>query len=84
MESEKTDLLSLTLPEVVQWVKTIGQPAYRGKQIYQWMYKGVAFSDMVNLPLSLRTMLAEKALDVTITHIERQRDHILNLLTKKE
>lgn len=27
---------------------------------------------------------AEKALDVTITHIERQRDHILNLLTKKE
>ena len=64
MESEKTDLLSLTLPEVVQWVKTIGQPAYRGKQIYQWMYKGVAFSDMVNLPLSLRTMLAEKALDV--------------------
>ena len=64
MESEKTDLLSLNLPEVVQWVKTIGQPAYRGKQIYQWMYKGVAFSDMVNLPLSLRTMLAEKALDV--------------------
>lgn len=64
MESEKTDLLSLTLPEVVQWVKTIGQPAYRGKQIYQWMYKGVAFSNMVNLPLSLRTMLAEKALDV--------------------
>ena len=27
---------------------------------------------------------AEKALDVTIAHIERQRDHILNLLTKKE
>lgn len=27
---------------------------------------------------------AEKALNVTITHIERQRDHILNLLTKKE
>ena len=27
---------------------------------------------------------AEKALDMTIKHIERQRDHIMNLITKKE
>ena len=27
---------------------------------------------------------AEKALDMTISHIERQRDHIMNLITKKE
>lgn len=32
-------LLGKSLPELTEWVQRQGQPAYRGKQIYQWLYQ---------------------------------------------
>jgi len=41
-------------------VLSMGQPKFRAKQIFQWIYKGAAsFDDMKNLPLALRERLAE-------------------------
>jgi len=32
-------LLGSTLEELTEWVKSHGQPAYRGKQLYEWIYE---------------------------------------------
>ena len=37
-------LLGKSLPELTQWVEQQGQPAYRGKQLYQWLYEKGATS----------------------------------------
>ena len=60
---QKTDLLTLTLPELQQWLKEHGQATFRATQIYHWLYKQLVsdFSAMTNLPLALRNRLAEEA-----------------------
>jgi 23S rRNA (adenine2503-C2)-methyltransferase len=37
--STTTPLLGLSLAELTAWVQAQGQPAYRGKQLYQWIYQ---------------------------------------------
>jgi 23S rRNA (adenine2503-C2)-methyltransferase len=34
-----TPLLGLSLAELTTWVQAQGQPAYRGKQLYEWIYQ---------------------------------------------
>jgi 23S rRNA (adenine2503-C2)-methyltransferase len=60
---QKTDLLTLTLPELQQWLKERGEAAFRAKQIYHWLYKQLVsdFVAMTNLPRSLRDRLEEEA-----------------------
>src|SRR5215472_15345812 len=60
---KKTDLLTLTLPELQQWLKDRGEAPFRAKQIYHWLYKQLVsdFAAMTNLPLSLRNRLGEEA-----------------------
>src|SRR6266581_794837 len=60
---QKTDLLGLTLPQLQQWLAERGEPAFRAKQIYNWLYQHLItdFSAMTNLPQGLRTRLAEEA-----------------------
>ena len=54
------NLKSMTLPEVTAAVKAMGQPAFRGKQIYTWLHKGVrSYDEMTNLPKAFRDALAE-------------------------
>ena len=55
------NLKSQTLPELTATIKELGQPAFRGKQIYTWLHKGVrSYEEMTNLPKGLRDCLAEK------------------------
>ncbi len=55
------NLKSQTLPELTATIKELGQPAFRGKQVYTWLHKGVrSYEEMTNLPKSLRDQLAEK------------------------
>lgn len=60
---QKTDLLALTLPELQQWLVERGEPAFRAKQLYQWIYQQLAtdFDSMSNLPKALRVRLAAEA-----------------------
>ena len=54
-------LKSMTLPELTAAIKELGQPAFRGKQVYTWLHKGVrSYEEMTNLPKALRDTLAEK------------------------
>ncbi len=55
------NLKSMTLPELTAAIKELGQPAFRGKQVYTWLHKGVrSYDEMTNLPKTLRDTLAEK------------------------
>ena len=55
------NLKSITLPELSALLKELGQPAFRAKQVYTWLHKGVrSYDEMTNLPKSLRDVLAEQ------------------------
>ena len=55
------NIQSMTLPEVTAALKELGQPAFRGKQVYTWLHKGVgSYDEMTNLSKALREQLAEK------------------------
>ena len=55
------NIKSLTLSELTAVLKELGQPAFRGKQVYTWLHKGVrSYEEMTNLPKNLRDVLAEK------------------------
>ena len=55
------NLKSMTLPEISAVLKELGQPAFRAKQLFSWLHKGVrSFDEMTNLPQSLRDTLAKE------------------------
>ena len=55
------NLKSMTLPELSACLKEMGQPAFRAKQVYTWLHKGVrSYEEMTNIPQSLRAALAEQ------------------------
>ena len=55
------NIKSMTLAEIGALLKELGQPAFRAKQVYSWLHKGVkSYDEMTNLPKSLRDLLAEK------------------------
>ena len=55
------NLKSMTLPEISAVLKELGQPAFRAKQLFSWLHKGVrSFDEMTNLPQTLRETLAKE------------------------
>ena len=52
------DLKSMTLEEISGLLRSMGEPAFRGKQIFSWLHRGVtSFDEMTNLSKSLREKL---------------------------
>lgn len=60
-KNAKVALKGLTLEELKDYFKEIGEPGYRGDQVFNWIYNHLAsdFSQMENLPKSLRNKLNE-------------------------
>ena len=60
LETGRINLLDLTLVQLTELVAAWGQPAYRAKQVWEWMYHRHAadFAAMSNLPRALRDRLA--------------------------
>lgn len=57
----KEHLRSMTLEEISLVLKELNQPAFRAKQVFTWLHKGVtSCGEMTNLPQSLRSALDEK------------------------
>ena len=58
---EKKDLKSMTLEELTEFVKELGEKPFRAKQLYQWMHVKLAESldECMNLPKSLKEKLSE-------------------------
>ena len=54
------DILSLSPDELKTEIEVLGLPAYRAKQISEWLTRGVRdFSEMTNLPKDVRIQLKE-------------------------
>ena len=55
------DIGSMTPEELAAWLKEQGEPAFRAKQIFHWLYRGVtSFDEMSDLSKALRQKLAEQ------------------------
>ena len=59
--SDEVPLLGRSLPDLTEWVQQHGQPAYRGKQLYQWIYQqGVrSLTEISVFPKQWRSELAD-------------------------
>ena len=57
------DIKSMDLEELTAWLKAQGEPAFRARQIFRWLYRGaVSFGEMTDLSKALRQRLEETAL----------------------
>lgn len=70
-----TELAGLTCDEMITWAKTQGYPAFRGKQIFQWIHHGADFEEMTNLSKEMRAELAEKAIAQPVKIRLEKRSH---------
>ena len=58
---EKIDIKSMTEEEIKEYLKSIGQPAFRAGQIFKWLHMGISsFDEMMNISKELRNHLDEK------------------------
>jgi 23S rRNA (adenine2503-C2)-methyltransferase len=71
----KINLLNLNLPELTERLTEWKQPAYRAKQIWEWLYqhKAATFDEMSNLPGALRETLAAETRIGVLQQVEEQR-----------
>ena len=67
------DIKSLNLQEMTQLLRDMGEPAFRGKQVYTWLHKGVtSFEEMSNLSKPLRAKLQEQCY-ITVPTVARKQ-----------
>jgi 23S rRNA (adenine2503-C2)-methyltransferase len=73
--NQPLNILDLSFADVEALVRNLDQPAYRARQLWQWLYKQYAagFDQMTNLPQELRQALAEQAIISNLTPISEQR-----------
>lgn len=85
---ERIDIKSLNLEELTAQLKELGLPAFRAKQIYQWVHEKLvaSFDDMTNLSKGLRDQLKERyelitlqIVDVRISQIDGTRKYLFGL-----
>ena len=55
------DIRSYTLEELTAALKEMGEPAFRGKQVFSWLHRGVrSFEEMSDISKPLREKLGER------------------------
>lgn len=68
-----TDIKSMNLTEMAAYFKELGEPAFRAKQVFQWLHRGVfSFDEMTNLSKPLREKLAASCILYT-PQVERRQ-----------
>lgn len=85
---ETKDIKSMTMEELSEEVRALGQPAFRAGQIFSWLHgkKASDFSEMSNLSKELRKQLEEQyvltrleILDVQISKVDGTRKYLFSL-----
>nr|WP_303667408.1 23S rRNA (adenine(2503)-C(2))-methyltransferase RlmN [Ruminococcus bromii] len=67
-----TDIKSMTLDELTEFVTENGFPKFRAKQIYDWLYKNVTdFDNMRNIPADLKAFLKSSSY-ISVANIEKK------------
>jgi 23S rRNA (adenine2503-C2)-methyltransferase len=72
-DDKRTNIRALSRAELEAFAKSLGEPAFRGRQIFRWMYhrNASSFDEMTDLPARFRERLAQVAEIVLIDEIER-------------
>ena len=66
------NLFDLTYSEIEQLIIKMGEPRFRAKQIFVWLYGGAeSFEEMSNLPKALREQLSEKC-EIHLPKVEKK------------
>lgn len=62
MTNARDDIVSLNYQELTDLIKECGEPAFRAKQIYEWIHKKLVrgYDEMTNVPQKLKSKLEEK------------------------
>ncbi len=67
------EIKSCSREELSALMKELGQPAFRAKQVFQWLHRGVeSFDEMSNLPKDLRERLKAQYV-LTVPQVERKQ-----------
>ena len=78
------NIKSMTQAEIGKVLKELGQPAFRAKQVYTWLHKGVrSYEEMSNLPKALRDTLSEQyplRIPTVVRRQESQKDGTIKYL----
>ena len=71
---DKTDIKSLDIAELTEYVISSGQPRFRAEQLYDWMHVKLAagFDEMTNLPAAFRNRLKDSC-DYTALKIVKKQ-----------
>lgn len=81
MKSSKKDIRSLDLPQLQAAFSIFNEPAYRAKQVYQWLWEKSArsFDDMTNISKDLRVKLTEQFVinAVQVNDSQYSKDHTI-------
>ena len=86
--AERINLKDLQLNEMEKLLQDLGEPKFRAKQVFAWLYKGVDdFDGMTNVPASLKKKLTEagadlgvlKPLKVQISKLDGTRKYLFEL-----
>lgn len=70
----KTDIKSMTMDELKDYLVSMGEKPFRAKQLYEWMHVRLvsSFDEMTNLPKSLREKLEESCSLTVLTQEDLQ------------
>jgi 23S rRNA (adenine2503-C2)-methyltransferase len=71
---DKIHIYGMDLPDLEAWLVENGQPKFRAKQIFSWLYKKrvTNFQDMTDLPAALREQLEQRFAIRSMKEIMRQ------------
>ncbi|MBM4462478.1 MAG: 23S rRNA (adenine(2503)-C(2))-methyltransferase RlmN [Chloroflexi bacterium] len=67
-------ITDLSLDQLKSLVRSYGQPDYTARQIFRWLYQGLAssFDEMTDLPAALRKTLASQTTPLSLRPIEQR------------
>lgn len=71
---QKQDIRKMSVDQIKTWMSEHGEKAFRGKQIYEWLWKksSNSFADMTNLSLATRQLM-EQHFDIHKMEVAKQQ-----------
>lgn len=77
-----TDIKSMDLGEITALLRELGEPAFRGKQVFTWLHRGVvSFDEMTDLSKELRRKLTDSCV-LSVPAVARKQVSQLDGTTK--
>ncbi len=74
----KNHIKSMNIPQLQELFKTLGQPAFRAKQVFSWLHRGArTYDEMTNIPAPLREEL-KRSYPICAPQVIRKQESALD------